>query len=223
VSLAVRGRRSGASALQRAEDFLLAPGADARPVLSREEPSEGLAAFVRRSILDAYTTADRLAESARMGGGSDRNFGSPLAGHLQLVVRLLRSGFGARVFYTVHGGYDTHARQLPHHSRLLADLSFSLQAFLADLKAAMPSEFFQPWRLGLFSPLTHSVGFSAAGATVVVIVRHALVYRVVVPARVWGVPFPSQRNTGKSRTTTSRTWICPGVHRPHRRLGRASS
>jgi uncharacterized protein (DUF1501 family) len=136
VPLAVRGRRSVASAIDRAEDFLLAPGADARRVLSREEPADELTAFVRRSMLDAYTTADRLAEPAQSGGSSGRNFGSPLAGQLDMVVRLLKSGVGARVFYTLQTGYDTHAGQLPSHFRLLSDLSFSLQAFLGDLKAA---------------------------------------------------------------------------------------
>jgi uncharacterized protein (DUF1501 family) len=135
VPLAVRGRRSVASAIDRAEDFLLAPGADARRVLSREEPPDELRAFVRRSMLDAYTTADRLAEPARSGGGSG-GFGSSLAGQLHLIVRLLKSGAGARVFYTLQGSYDTHAGQLPNHFRLLSDLSFSLQSFLGELKAA---------------------------------------------------------------------------------------
>jgi uncharacterized protein (DUF1501 family) len=134
VPLAVRGRRSVASAIERTEDFLLAPGADARRLLAKEEPAEELTAFVRRSMLDAYTTADRLAESAQSGGGSSRNFGSSLGNQLHLVVRLLKSGVGARVFYTLHGGYDTHAGQLPNHARLLTDLSLSLQAFLGELK-----------------------------------------------------------------------------------------
>jgi uncharacterized protein (DUF1501 family) len=136
VPPAIRGRRSVASAIERTEDFLLAPGADARRVLSKEEPADELTAFVRRSMLDAYTTADRLAASARSGGSSGRNFGSSLAGQLNMIVRLLKSGVAARVFYTLQGGYDTHAGQLPSHFRLLSDLSFSLQAFLGDLKAA---------------------------------------------------------------------------------------
>jgi uncharacterized protein (DUF1501 family) len=136
VPLAVRGRRSAASAIDRAEDFFLTPGADARRVLSKEEPADELTAFVRRSMLDAYTTADRLAEPAQSGGGSGRNYGSSLAGQLRMIVRLLKSGVGARVFYTLQTGYDTHAGQLPSHLRLLSDLSFSLQAFLGELKAA---------------------------------------------------------------------------------------
>jgi uncharacterized protein (DUF1501 family) len=134
--LAVRGRRAVASALERAEDFLLVPGADARRVLAKEEPADELTAFVRRSMLDAYTTADRLAQSAQSGERSGRNFGSSLSDQLHLIVRVLKSGVGARVFYTLHGGYDTHAGQLPNHLRLLAELSFSLQAFMGDLKAA---------------------------------------------------------------------------------------
>ncbi len=140
VPLAVRGRRAVASAIERDEDFLLAPGADARRVISKEEPADELSAFVRRSMLDAYTTADRLAESAHSGGSSGRNFGSSLGTQLHMIIRLLKSGIGARVFYTLHGGYDTHAGQLPNHARLLTDLSFSLQAFLGELKEASLAE-----------------------------------------------------------------------------------
>jgi uncharacterized protein (DUF1501 family) len=40
-----------------------------------------------------------------------------------------RSGFGTRVFYTIQGGYDTHASQRQSHGNLLGTLSAAISAF----------------------------------------------------------------------------------------------
>src|SRR5207237_6939542 len=101
--VAIRGRRSIASAIERIEDFSLAAGADPRKALVRREPADDLAAFVQRSMLDAYATADRLAQVA-----GDKNDGrypqDGLAARLQLIARLLKVGLAARVFYTLQSG-----------------------------------------------------------------------------------------------------------------------
>jgi uncharacterized protein (DUF1501 family) len=147
--VAIRGRRSVASAMERPEDFAIASSADPRKALfgiRRESPSAGhgssdppaadLTAFVQRSMLDAYVTADRLAEVSRATESSTRYPGSELGNRLQMISRLLKAGFGTRVYYTVQGGYDTHSAQLQTHSRLLNELSTALKAFLDDLAAA---------------------------------------------------------------------------------------
>jgi uncharacterized protein (DUF1501 family) len=133
--VAVRGRRSIASAIERPEDFSLAAGADPRKALAHDEPADDLAAFVQRSMLDAYSTADRLA---RLAGDKDeaRYPQSGLASRLRLIARLMKAGVDARVFYTLQPGYDTHAAQLFAHSNLLLELSGALKAFLDDLAAA---------------------------------------------------------------------------------------
>jgi uncharacterized protein (DUF1501 family) len=133
--VAVRGRRSVASAIERVEDFALAAGADPRKALPKEEPADDLAAFVRRSMLDAYDTADRLA---RLAADKDdaRYPQSGLGGRLRLIARLMKVGPAARVYYTLQSGYDTHSAQLFAHANLLAELSGALKAFLDDLAAA---------------------------------------------------------------------------------------
>jgi uncharacterized protein (DUF1501 family) len=132
---AIRGRRSIASAIERVEDFSLAAGADPRRALAQEEPADDLAAFVQRSMLDAYATADRLRQVA--GGTEDANYPpSGLASRLRLIARLLKIGLDTRVYYTLQSGYDTHSTQLFTHSNLLFELSGALKAFLDDLAAA---------------------------------------------------------------------------------------
>jgi uncharacterized protein (DUF1501 family) len=134
--VALRGRRAVASAIERVEDFTLAAGADPRQALGPDAPADDLTAFVRRSMLDAYATADRLAATlnARESSGSYPQTG--LGSRLQLIARLMKVGVGARVYYTTQGSYDTHSAQLNTHANLLFELSGAVKAFLDDLTAA---------------------------------------------------------------------------------------
>ena len=135
--VALRGRRSATTALARLDDLRLDPG-----VANQGKSPEGraidgdLAAFVRRSTLDAYTTADRMGALARSSKKDGVYPDTPLAHKLALVAQLLKGGFAARVYYTAQSGYDTHAGQAPAHASLLSELSGALLAFLDDLNAA---------------------------------------------------------------------------------------
>jgi uncharacterized protein (DUF1501 family) len=134
VPAALRGRRSAAVALSRVEDLLYADPAAARPSAG-PDTEDGLLAFVRRQTLDAQAAAAKLA---RLAGGEDggRYPGTGLAERLKLVARLLKTDVGARVYYTVQGGYDTHASQTFTHANLLSEFAEAVAAFFSDLKAA---------------------------------------------------------------------------------------
>ena len=134
-SVAIRGRRSIATAIARIEDLTLDAGSDPRKALAGTRAGDDTAAFVRRSMLDAYTTADRMQHLASHGDDA-RYPQSGLASRLRLIAQLLKGGLEARVFYTLQSGYDTHSAQLFAHSNLLLELSGALKAFLDDLAAA---------------------------------------------------------------------------------------
>jgi uncharacterized protein (DUF1501 family) len=134
--VALRGRRAIASAIERLDDFTLAAGADPRKALTKDEPADDLTAFVRRNMLDAYSTADRLAATAKAKDGDARYPQNGLGQRLQLLARLIKVGVGARVYYTTQGGYDTHYSQLFTHSQLLFEFSSAVKAFLDDMAAA---------------------------------------------------------------------------------------
>jgi uncharacterized protein (DUF1501 family) len=133
---ALRGRRSRAITLLSTEEMLLANAVVARQA-SGPEPSQADSplAFVRRQALDGYATADRLAALAQ-GAEAGGYPSTGMAQRLQLVTRLLRANLGARVFYTVQGGYDTHAAQRFAHAGLLRDFAQAVAAFFTDLAAA---------------------------------------------------------------------------------------
>jgi uncharacterized protein (DUF1501 family) len=137
---ALRARRAATSALDRLDDLVL-PEGWSKPAggVTPSSPSTGddLDAYIRRSTLDAYAASRRVAElTGRRAEGDARYPGTTLAGRLQTVARLLKADLGARVFYTVQGGYDTHAGQSNAHFGLLFELGGAVKAFLDDLANA---------------------------------------------------------------------------------------
>jgi uncharacterized protein (DUF1501 family) len=136
MPLALRSRRSVASAVTRPEDAVLALKGGAKSAAGEESGSGDLAAFVRRSTLDAYATSERMAQVLRAEDTGARYPATGLAGGLRVIARLIKGGGGTRVYYTAHGSYDTHAAQLAGHAALLEELSGALKAFLDDLAAA---------------------------------------------------------------------------------------
>jgi uncharacterized protein (DUF1501 family) len=141
--VALWGRRSAATALSRLDDLTLT-----RPHLSETrgasygEPhlreADAVQQFVTRQVLSAYAAAEqfRRQELATKETRPSKYPDNALAGRLELISRLLKSGSRARVFYTAQGGYDTHASQLQTQANLLGELSSALKAFLDDLKEA---------------------------------------------------------------------------------------
>jgi uncharacterized protein (DUF1501 family) len=139
MPVALRGRRAVASAMTRPEDFLLDPLAKSKEAAGADGKGD-LAAFVQRSALDAYATADRMAAAARAKDGEARYPSTGLAEQFRLMARLIKGDIGTRVFYTRQAGYDTHAGQLGPHAALLRELGGALQAFFDDLTAAKLAE-----------------------------------------------------------------------------------
>ena len=133
---ALRGERSLSAALAHLDDLVLNGATDPRKALMPTPPAGDVKAFVRRSMLDAYTTAERLKDAARIKDAGAAYPGTGLSTRLRLIARLLKAGFGTRVYYTVQPGYDTHYSQLPQHANLLDELGGALRAFLDDLKNA---------------------------------------------------------------------------------------
>ncbi len=136
MPVALRSRRSVASAITRPEDSILALPAGARPAGMGESAGGELARFVHRSTLDAYATAERMAEVLRDEDRGARYPASGLAERLRVIARLIKSGGSTRFFYTSQGSYDTHDVQREQHANLLSELSGALKAFLDDLAAA---------------------------------------------------------------------------------------
>jgi hypothetical protein len=60
-----------------------------------------------------------------------------LVARMQLVARLIQSGFGTRIFYVKLDGFDTHSAQAQAHEKLLGEV--------AD--AILAAGYRKPWRI----------------------------------------------------------------------------
>ncbi len=137
LPLALRSKRSVASAITRPEDSVLTlKGLGAGAGGGKPGRDADLAAFVRRSTLDAYATSERMAQVLRSEDKGANYPATAVAGRLRIIARLIKGGGGTRVFYTSHDGFDTHYTQLSIHATLLSELSGALKAFVDDLAAA---------------------------------------------------------------------------------------
>lgn len=135
LPVAVVGRRSAAGSFSRLDELAVV-GQAFQPDNRAGQNASDLEAFVRRSTLDAYATAEAVTAAAARESSKASYPDSQLAQHLAIIARLIEAGLPTRVFYAVHRGYDTHAVQGETHARLLGELSGALAAFLNDLKAA---------------------------------------------------------------------------------------
>jgi uncharacterized protein (DUF1501 family) len=134
---ALRARRSAALALNGPEDLVVADAATAKRALGAQ-PKDDLLAFVRRQAADGYAAGEKMAGLTR---GSDAAYpGTRLGERLRLTAGLLKSDLGARVFYTIQPGYDTHAAQNFTHANLLGEFAGAVKAFFTDLEKAKLAE-----------------------------------------------------------------------------------
>ena len=136
VSAAMIGRRAQVAALSRLSDLQL----DASIKLSNRAVNitaqqADITAFVTRQVADSYAAARQIESAAKPTDARGRFPDSSLGQQMRLVSQLIKTGSAARVYYTVHSGYDTHSIQANTHAGLLFDLSRSFKTFIDDMKA----------------------------------------------------------------------------------------
>lgn len=130
---ALLGRKSIATTMSKLDEMQLQSNAGMAALRRQNVAGNDLEAFVTRSMLDAYTTSD-LIETISQDTTTSANYpNSRLAQRLQTIAGLVKADLGTKVYYAIQPGYDTHSNQLTTHSRLLSELSNSLQAFQNDL------------------------------------------------------------------------------------------
>ena len=108
--------------------------ADPTTVAEAEHPNS-LAQFVQQTTLTALDASDKLQESVAQEHAAAAYPAVPLAGKLRTIAQLIDDGLPCRIYYVSLGGFDTHANQAAAHAQLLGQLSQSLAAFTADVKA----------------------------------------------------------------------------------------
>ena len=93
-----------------------------------------VAEYIGKTGLDVLRGADMLSEVAETYNSTVEYAHNSIAKSLRDVARIHLSGLGTRIFYTNHGGYDTHANEMPAHPKLISDLSGAISDFMDDLE-----------------------------------------------------------------------------------------
>ena len=93
-----------------------------------------VAEYIGKTGLDVLRGADMLSEVAGNYNSTVEYADNTIAKSLRDVARIHLSGLGTRIFYTNHGGYDTHANEMPAHPKLISDLSGAISDFMDDLE-----------------------------------------------------------------------------------------
>ena len=90
--------------------------------------------YLAQTGSDLLAGADAIKVAPQLYRSDVEYADNPIAKSLRDVARVHLADLGTRVFYTIHGGYDTHANELEVHPRLLGELSGALADFQQDLK-----------------------------------------------------------------------------------------
>lgn len=90
--------------------------------------------YLGQTGLDALKGADMLKVAPDMYSSEVEYAANPLGSKLRDVARVHLAGLGARIFYTEHGGFDTHAAQATNHPKLLGEVSEAVADFWDDLR-----------------------------------------------------------------------------------------
>ena len=99
-----------------------------------ERPAQERVLAQLRSVLDtARQTSAQIRSAAEAYKPHVDYPPSPLSEKLRSIAALIHSDFGARIFSTEMGGFDTHADQRGRHDQLMRGLGEGLGAFVRDL------------------------------------------------------------------------------------------
>ena len=124
------GLMSGIAAVeQRAEALdrfqeMYAPAIGTGPVVD----------YIAQTGLDVIKGAEVLEKAPAAYESEVEYADNAIAKSLRDVARVHLADLGTRIFYTQHGGYDTHAIQNPTHPKLLTELSGAIMDFFHDLR-----------------------------------------------------------------------------------------
>lgn len=90
--------------------------------------------YLAQTGRDVLRGADVLKQAPAMYSSEIEYADNPIAQSLRDVARVHLADLGTRVFYTQHGGYDSHANEGAVHPRLIDEVSGAISDFFQDLR-----------------------------------------------------------------------------------------
>lgn len=99
----------------------------------------GSTEFIHNVGNDVYTSTDAIKDAFKhydtvAGEKANYPFRNGLASNLQAISRLICGGLPTKVYYTITGGFDTHANQPRGQAAALQQMGDAVAAFYRDLE-----------------------------------------------------------------------------------------
>ncbi len=95
----------------------------------------GTLGSVRNAIDQGFQFSTQIQNAVANFSSAAAYTGALLSQHLRDVAILVQGGFETRLFYTGHGGHDTHSDQLAQEAILFQRLDDAIGSFATDMKA----------------------------------------------------------------------------------------
>ena len=105
-----------------------------RDIYDQAVGSGPVSEYIGKTGIDILKGADMLADVAGQYESTVEYADNVIAKNLRDVARIHLAGLGTRIFYTAHGGYDTHANEMPTHPKLMQEMSGAIADFFDDLE-----------------------------------------------------------------------------------------
>ena len=83
---------------------------------------------------NALKGADRLRSAPGLYSSSVEYADTPISQSLRNMAQVMSADLGTRIYYTMHGSFDTHSNEIPAHAKLWTDVSTAIADFSSDLE-----------------------------------------------------------------------------------------
>ena len=97
------------------------------------QAGDSVAEFIKQTGTDALKGADILRTAPEMYSSTVEYADNPIAQSMKSIAQVMTADLGTRVYYTLHGSFDTHAGELRSHSLLWREVSDAVGDFMDDL------------------------------------------------------------------------------------------
>ena len=95
---------------------------------------DAVAQVLSQAGTDALKGADTLRTATQRYSSSVEYAGNPIAQSLKSVAQVMSADLGTRIYFTIHGSFDTHSGELLSHPKLWGEVSTAISDFIDDLK-----------------------------------------------------------------------------------------
>jgi uncharacterized protein (DUF1501 family) len=98
-----------------------------------ERGNDAVLDFLGQTGEDALKGADILRTGPEKYSSTIEYASNPIANDLKSAAQVMFADLGTRIFYTSHGGYDTHSGELATHEKLWGEVAPAIGDFIDDM------------------------------------------------------------------------------------------